>query len=253
MMEFFQGPQLKNTLGASFARFFIRLVQHNPPASLAELQAELGEESAPGRTDFRAAPEFLKHGLAESGMEGYTYVRSVGEAEVPLVEGGQGKEVTDENKGEWLEKLLWSEMVESCADAAKHFRKGFMDVVGFASTYDHVDDPEICRWTTPHFFMLTADELRTQWSGAPVSPAFVDELQANAIVQKDVKEQAGWLWDIMRDLDDHQRAKYYRFMTGSSRRPAGKAPTIEIGPKEGDASAGLEVEGRGEPLSMPSC
>lgn len=39
MMEFFQGPQLKNTLGASFARFFIRLVQHNPPASLAELQA----------------------------------------------------------------------------------------------------------------------------------------------------------------------------------------------------------------------
>lgn len=92
-----------------------------------------------------------------------------------------------------------------------------------------------------------------QWSGAPVSPAFVDELQANAIVREDVKEQAGWLWDIMRDLDDHQRAKYYRFMTGSSRRPAGKAPTIEIGPKEGDASAGLEAEGRGEPLSMPSC
>jgi hypothetical protein len=41
--------------------------------------------------------------------------------------------------------------------------------VGFASTYDHVDDPEICRWTTPHFFMLTADELRTQVWHSPTS------------------------------------------------------------------------------------
>ena len=33
----------------------------------------------------------------------------------------------------------------------------------------HVDarHAEMSRWTTPHFFLLSADELQAQWAGAP--------------------------------------------------------------------------------------
>ena len=41
-----------------------------------------------------------------------------------------------------------------------------------------------------------------------------------AQVHPEVRDQAGWLWDILYSLDDEKRAKYYRFVTGSSRRPA---------------------------------
>ena len=94
--------------------------------------------------------------------------------------------------------------------------------------------------------ILTAEELQLQWSGAPVNRACIDELRrygaaesyidflrgwANAdtcalrccrvaVVHPEVAAQARWLWDILYSLDDEKRAKYYRFVTGSSRRPA---------------------------------
>ena len=47
---------------------------------------------------------------------------------MPLVEGGAEKRVSEENKLEWLTLLLRSELVEGYAEAAFHFRKGFLDV-----------------------------------------------------------------------------------------------------------------------------
>ena len=52
-----------------------------------------------------------------------------------------------------------------------------------------------------------------------------------------VRVQAGWLWDIMYSLDDEKRAKYYRFVTGSSRRPSSGFSDFKIGPKEGGDGA----------------
>ena len=69
------------------------------------------------------------------------------------MESGAGVAITEENKQEWLQRLLRSELVEGYAQAAAHFRKGFLDVVGMRDV-----DPanaEMSRWTTPHFFMLT--------------------------------------------------------------------------------------------------
>jgi hypothetical protein len=52
--------QPPNLFGDAFARYFIRLVQHNPPLSLAELQAELSAESLETEPDYRAGKSSLK-------------------------------------------------------------------------------------------------------------------------------------------------------------------------------------------------
>ena len=150
-----------------------------PTLAQAELLAEC-PESAP---DYRAGAAILARGLEESGLQGQTFVRAVtrsaaeagagagagaeaeGEGEVPLVEGGAAVAVTDENKREWLTKLLAAEMVGGIAEEAAHFRRGFVDVVGVAA---HVDpsEPGVGRWVTPYFFLLSAAELAALWSGA---------------------------------------------------------------------------------------
>ena len=50
-------------------------------------------------------------------------------------------------------------------------------------------------------------------------------------------DQAGWLWDVLYSLDDEKRAKYYRFGTGSSRRPSAGFADFKIGLKEGGDGA----------------
>ena len=119
-------------------------------------------------------------------------------------------------------------------------------------------DRELGRWTTPHFFILTAEELQLLWSGAPVDRACIDELRRVAVVHPNVRRQvrrhhsaagragaervsgcaqAGWLWDVLYSLDDEKRAKYYRFVTGSSRRPSAGFADFKIGLKEGGDGA----------------
>ena len=165
---------------------------------LTPLQAELLAECPETSLDYRGGAAILDRSLQESGLEGQTFVRAVlrqagragggarqkreagmeagmeveaeaeaeVEVEVPLVEGGAAVAVTEDNKREWLTALLRAEMVDGYAEAATHFRKGFVDVVGIAG---HVDpsDPNVGRWVTPYFFLLSAEELATLWSGPP--------------------------------------------------------------------------------------
>ena len=161
---------------------------------LTPLQAELLAECPETSLDYRGGAAILDRSLQESGLEGQTFVRAVlrqagragggarqkreagmeagmeveaeAEVEVPLVEGGAAVAVTEDNKREWLTALLRAEMVDGYAEAATHFRKGFVDVVGIAG---HVDpsDPNVGRWVTPYFFLLSAEELATLWSGPP--------------------------------------------------------------------------------------
>jgi hypothetical protein len=100
--------------------------------------------------------------------------------------------------------------------------------------------------------MLTAEELQVQWSGAPVNQAFIDELRRVAVVHPEVQEQVGWFWDIMQSLDDEKRAKYYRFLTGSSRRPSDGFSEFKIGPKEGGDGAYPFAHTCVNQLDMPS-
>ena len=58
-----------------------------------------------------------------------------------------------------------------------------------------------------------------------------------AVVHPEVAEQAEWLWQILRDLDDEARGRYFRFVTGSSRRPSAGFSEITISAREGGDGA----------------
>jgi hypothetical protein len=169
-------------------------------ALLTLLQAELLAECPETAPDYRGGVAILDRSLHESGLEGQTFVRSVRrqaaravggagqemeveaeaeveaeveveeEVEVPLDEGAAAVAVTQDNKREWLTALLQGEMIDGYTEAAAHFRKGFVDVVGIAG---HVDpsDPNVGRWVTPYFFLLSPAELSMLWSGASLSIA----------------------------------------------------------------------------------
>ena len=64
-----------------------------------------------------------------------------------------------------LQALLRAELLDSCAAAATHFRQGLLDVIGVSPNLDAAD-ANTARWLTPHLFLLSAEELRTLWSGA---------------------------------------------------------------------------------------
>ena len=114
--------QPPNLFGDAFARYFIRVVQHNPPHRLDELQEELNAESLEADPDFRGGEAVLNDSVDVSGLSEMSFVRTVGEVEVALREGGAAEAVTDANKEEWLELLLRQELVGSLEEAAAHFR-----------------------------------------------------------------------------------------------------------------------------------
>ena len=114
--------QPPNLFGDAFARYFIRVVQHNPPHRLDELQKELNAESLEADPDFRGGEAVLNDSVDVSGLSEMSFVRTVGEVEVALREGGAAEAVTDANKEEWLELLLRQELVGSLEEAAAHFR-----------------------------------------------------------------------------------------------------------------------------------
>lgn len=46
------------------------------------------------------------------------------QSEIELVEGGASLSVLEENKHDWLQRLLRSELVDGYSGSAAHFRKG---------------------------------------------------------------------------------------------------------------------------------
>ncbi len=68
-----------------------------------------------------------------------------------------------------LQALLRAELLDSCAAAATHFRQGLLDVIGVSPNLDAAD-ANTARWLTPHLFLLSAEELRSLWSGAVRPP-----------------------------------------------------------------------------------
>ena len=67
-----------------------------------------------------------------------------------------------------------------------------------------------------------------------------------------VAEQAEWFWEVLLSLDDAKRAKVFRFVTGSSRRPCGGLADFRIGPKAGGDGAYPFAHACANSLDMPS-
>jgi len=215
-------------LGQPLSRPFLRLLIGDKVEDLASLQAELRHEASSTEPDFRGRPELLQQSLQEWGFEAgdLTFSWSVrNRPELPpvdLVKGGAGIPVTDENKVQWLTKLLKRELVKEPAPAAQAFRTGLIDVLGGG----HGTCPLLC--------LLGADDLQELWGHAGVSKQEVARWRAIADVSPGATQQAAWFWEVLEhDYDDDLRGKVLQFSTGSSAVGRDGLKQFNISPAEG--------------------
>jgi len=200
-------PKQPLLLGLPLARCFIRLVQGDFPESIEEMQAELKAEQHENAPDFRCSPSLRSSSLKDLGLEGqltFSYGLLGGSRLVDLVPGGRDVVVTDETKEQWLHATLRYELVESLREAADGFRAGFCDMIGAS-----------------HLVLLTARELGEAWSGRGVVTD--DDLkiwQQSTEVSPAVKQQAEWLFELLRGELREARSRVLKFATGSDRWPA---------------------------------
>ena len=80
----------------------------------------------------------------------------------------------------------------------------------------------------------------------------IEELRRVAEVHPEVAAQATWLWEVVLELDEGRRAQFFRFVTGSSRRPSAGVAFFRIGPKSGGDGAYPFAHACANALDMPS-
>ena len=118
-------------LGLTFARYFLRILQGQPPTAIGELQDELRTEF--GANHSLAQPAFIEKSLSQQGLvASLTCERqatTVSLGAVPLTP-NPDTEVNDENKQAFLSRYLTHKLVTSINQQAKAFGQGVEDVTG---------------------------------------------------------------------------------------------------------------------------
>ena len=121
---------------------------------------------------------------------------------IELKEGGKDIEVTNENKFEYcylvLEHLLYK-CVQTQIDS---FLEGFYDLV----------PANLIR-------IFDFKELELMLSGLPVVD--IEDLKDNVIYKNYTKQSPVilWLWEVLEELNNSERAEFIQFITGSSKVP----------------------------------
>jgi len=210
-----------DVVGEEFAGFFLHQVARDDTVGLEELQRQLSESD--GADDIRTKQVLLERNLSELGMVGHTLSRVITntETEVDLVPGGREVPVTDDNKAEWLHLHLHDKLYGSLRKAADAFRLGLLDVLGGS------------RRTCPLLVLLSPAELARLWAGTAVGPQELRKWQEVTSVSNEVRQQAGWLWEILEGGDEAFRGRVLKFATGMHRLADGGLQTFEVQPADG--------------------
>ncbi|CAE7908398.1 Itch, partial [Symbiodinium sp. KB8] len=145
-------------MGCPLSRPFVRIMLNSIPDTLPELIAELNHEAG-DQKDFRGNKEFLEKSLEELGLAGtLTFTGSNG---CELIPGGATIQVTDENKEDWLRRVLKWELFSSAEHAASWFRAGLVDVLGGHREMKSARCPLLC--------LFDADTLIELWGKSGVT------------------------------------------------------------------------------------
>lgn len=150
-----------------------------------------------------------------------TFTAVVNGKEIPLCRDGDKRDVTEENKHEYVKLIVEWKTVYSVSELLHPFLAGFHEIAPVSVLKE-------CQ--------LTANELDLILNGKPVID--IDEIRAYCIFQgarsaagleeangaqeikwDDSHEQVEWLWRILRSCDDETRRLYLKFVTGTSRVP----------------------------------
>ncbi|CAJ1352701.1 unnamed protein product [Effrenium voratum] len=209
-------------VGRRLSRPFVRnLLGAASSLTLQELQEELNFEAGEER-DFRGSQEFLEKPLKELGLEGVLTFQNQGEELEP---GGAQREVTDENKEDWLMKTLRWELFGAANYAAGWFRAGLIDVLGGHKT--------IC----PLLCLFDAGDLMELWGTGGIARQELKQWKAVTSLNPSIQQQGAWFWQVLEeDFDDELRGKVLQFATGSS--SIGRQGLVDFRLEPGDGGDG---------------
>jgi E3 ubiquitin-protein ligase HUWE1 len=124
--------------------------------------------------------------------------------EVELVPGGADIAVTNENKAEYIDRVVQVKLVESIKKQVEAFKEGVHELL----------DPKIIS-------MFDASELELLISGLPEID--LDDLKAHTEYNgyTPSSKQIIWLWRCLRTFSREQLVKFIQFATGTGKVPVG--------------------------------
>ena len=130
-------------------------------------------------------------------------VDDFGECQViDLVENGRNIPVTDENKEEYIQRVVEHRLVNSVKEQLDHFLQGFHDII-----------------PADLISIFNEQELELLISGLPEID--VDDWKNNTEYHNysASSPQIQWFWRAVRSFDKEERAKLLQFVTGTSKVP----------------------------------
>ncbi|KAF7117728.1 hypothetical protein CNMCM5793_006884 [Aspergillus hiratsukae] len=121
---------------------------------------------------------------------------------IDLIENGRNIPVTQENKEEYVQRVVEYRLVKSVKDQLDNFLKGFHEII----------PPELIS-------IFNEQELELLISGLPEID--VDDWKANTEYHNysASSPQIQWFWRAVRSFDKEERAKLLQFVTGTSKVP----------------------------------
>lgn len=121
---------------------------------------------------------------------------------VDLIENGRNVPVTEENKREYVQKLVEYRLTTSVTDQLEHFVHGFHDII-------------------PAELVAIFDEQELELLISGLPEIDVDDWKANTEYHNynANSPQVTWFWRIVRAMSNEERAKLLQFITGTSKVP----------------------------------
>ncbi|CDW84627.1 ubiquitin hect domain family protein [Stylonychia lemnae] len=137
---------------------------------------------------------------------GFTFTETVekfgANDEIEIIPGGCNIDVTDNNKFEYVQKMAYHKLYGSIKEQVDSFLKGFYDII-------------------PKNLIQIFDnrELELLISGLPSID--ITDLRENTIYQNYSAESqvVKWLFEVLEEFDNSERAEFIQFVTGSSKVP----------------------------------
>ncbi|EGR30732.1 ubiquitin- hect domain protein, putative [Ichthyophthirius multifiliis] len=131
---------------------------------------------------------------------------------VELIPNGSNIEVTEENKKQYVKELAYFRMVKQIEKQVEAFKKGFYEVIPF-----------------DHLKILSVRELGIKLSGVHIID--IEDMKKNVICEgkyTSKSPQIQWMFEILEEYNQEQRAGFLFFATSSFKVPFGGFQNFQI-------------------------
>ena len=145
--------------------------------------------------------------VADLWLDFTTTEQQFGETKVvELKEGGEGIDLNNDNRSEYVELMLKRAVFDRIKEQLAHFLKGLYDVIpqGLLSVFDF-KELELLICGLPHI------DVQDWYHNTGYAGAFADKGTRHKVIK--------WFWELVESFDEEQRARLLQFATGTSRVP----------------------------------